>query len=257
MILLKRFTQELRQRVNAPENTLIPWNATLPFGLLIMYLIVFFASLVFISTLEEVDFDAAEPRILAYAALMSSLLMLVFTVQYTENSLARWNSLQKKKLRYREVVALTPSQNTPLWGILLGSFSLAIALDVVGFIIGVPDTSLPIPLDGLHPDDGLPFLAAVLAIALIRPFVEGLIFYGVLYPANIKRMSHVQAILFSAMLFAILHYILDTREWWGFVVPLVLGLTAGIVRAATQSSQTAIGTCMMFGIFAALRALIV
>jgi membrane protease YdiL (CAAX protease family) len=224
-----------------------------------MYLIVFFASLLFISTLEDVDFDAAEPRVLAYAALMSSLLMLVFTIQYTENALIRWKSQQKKAPtpRYREVLTLTPSINTPLWGILLAAFSVAVAVDVVGFISGVPETSLPIPLDGLHPDDGLPFLAAVLAAAFIRPVVEGLLFFGVLYPANIKRMSHWQAILFSAMIFAVLHYILDTREWWGFIVPLVLGLSAGIVRAATQSTQTAIGTCVMFGIFAVLRALIV
>jgi membrane protease YdiL (CAAX protease family) len=255
--LFTRFTKELLKRINTPETVTAPWGFPLAIALVVMYLIIFFLCLLFISTLSDTALESPEPRILAYTALMSALLMLVLAVQYTENAIAKARADKKKIPSYSEVLALVPSKNTPLWGILLSAFAIATATDVIGFMVGVPENSLPMPLDGLSRNDRLPFLAAVLAVMLVRPITEELIFRGGLYTASIKQLAHVQAVLLSAGLFTVLHFMLDTDIWWGLVYPLVLGLTASIVRAMTQSTQMAIGTHLMFALFVVLRALII
>jgi membrane protease YdiL (CAAX protease family) len=84
--------------------------------------------------------------------------------------------------------------------------------------------------------------------------VEELIFRGILYPALIKFRSPLEAIGLSALLFALMHFIIDPEFlWWGFVLPLIIGVCAGMARAATQSTLAAIGTHAMFGLFLVLR----
>ncbi|MFP4321809.1 MAG: CPBP family intramembrane glutamic endopeptidase [Anaerolineales bacterium] len=251
-MLLKRSLARLQSRVHSPENATVPWGQILPGGLVLMYILVFFLSIVFTSTAADAPLDERQPEVLVAATLMHALIMLLLTVQYIQRALDGDTTSQS----IWQALRLTPTQNTPIWIAMLYAFLIAILLDVVGLVLGTGET-LPLPLDGLGTDDVFVFAMAALVVVILRPIVLEIIFRGVLYPALLKQMSAPPAILLSSVVYAVLSFALDPGYiWWGVVYPLVVSLVAGVARAATKSTQVAIGMHMMFGLFIVLRALL-
>lgn len=253
--MIRRALQNLLTRIAVPEPVAPPWGLPLALGLATMYLVVFFLAYFFVSTLQDVEFDAFDPSALAWGSLLATLLMGVLLWQYINNALVK--SSRKTKLTFPQALMLNPPQETPLYAVMLIAFGTVILVDVIGLALGVAEDSLPLPIQGLRLEDGAPFWVAVVAIIVTRPIIEELIFRGALYGALAKSAeSNVQAVLISAGAFTALHFVLDSQLWWGIAYPLALGLVAGATRAATKSTLAAIGVHAMFGIFIVLRAIL-
>lgn len=252
--MIKRSIQTLLMRVRQPETIQPPWNWPFGVGMALMYLVVLLAALLLTTSLFD---ESPEPDIFARANLIGCVLAGILIYQYV--TMALYKAKEAKAIHREwglmEILHLNPSQNTPQTFVALTAFTVVILTDVIGFITGVPSDSLPRPLLGLEENSG-DFLIGVLVMIAARPVVEETIFRGILYPALRKQMQPFLAILVSALVFAGLHVLLDSDVWWGGVYPLVLGLTAGMARAATQSTRSAIMTHVMFGVFMMLRAII-
>lgn len=258
LTMIKRAVQLLLERVRQPEALLPPWNWPFGMGMVVMYLVVLLAALLFTASLADAPIDEPfEPDIFARANLIGCLLVGVLIYQYVSIAFykAQENKQINQNLRPVEVLHLTPSQNTPLAFVALIAFTIVIVTDVIGFIVGVPSDSLPRPLLGLK-EGSSEFLVGVLVVVAARPIVEEIIFRGILYPALRKQFQPFLSIGLSALAFVVLHILLDSDFWWGGIYPLVLGITAGIARASTKSTQSAIITHVMFGLFMMLRAII-
>lgn len=259
-LLLRRSIQTLLARVRQPEKIVPPWGWPLGIGLAAAYLIVFFVSLLLTTNSSDVAFNEnPEPGVLAWAHLIACLLTTILIYQYVSSAFykAQDNKQISIKLRLAEALHLTHSENTPLGFVALFAFSIAIIADVVGSILGAPFESLPRPLSDLSIEENLgQFVIGVLVVVAARPLVEELIFRGILYPGLLKQFAPIQAVGISALVFTAVHFLLDSHWWWGLGYPLTLGITAGLARGATKSTQAAIITHMMFGIFIMLRAII-
>jgi len=256
--MIKRSVKLLIHRARLPETITVPWGWGLAAFLWASYLVLFFMALLFVSTLADADFAEPEARVLARAALLSGVLLLLVVLQYTNHALtqARHDQQITGDLPLTQVLYLSPTQNTPLWGVMFMAFIIAASLDLVGVLAGMAENTHPLPLHNLDIQDGSNFLLVAALLLVVRPLAECLLFQGVVYPALLKIASPLQAIGLTALVFAVLHYAIDTQfVWWGFVVPLVLGLVAGLARATTKSNQTTIGVYMMFGLFILLRAI--
>jgi membrane protease YdiL (CAAX protease family) len=232
----------------------------LPIALVVIEGLLFFAALLFISYWRNSDLSAPDPLTLLWTAFLSSALTIIVTFQYvTGYILAQREEKRLKNDRtVMEWLGLGPSRNTPLWVILLGAMALAVILDTLGLVLGVTETSLPIPLMGINEAvDPFAFFVAALVLVILRPIADELIFRGVLLPALLPLMRPFYAVLASAGLYGLLHFALDPQfVWWGLVLPCVVGLLAGVARLTTQSTQTAIGVSAMFGLWAVLRAIV-
>lgn len=256
--MIKRSIQTLLARVRQPETIVPPWNWPFGVGMVMIYLVVLLAALLFTASFSDAPLDESpEPDIFARANLIGCVLAGILIYQYVTMALYK---AKEAKAVHREwglmdILHLNPSQNTPQTFVALTAFTVVILTDVIGFIAGVPSDSLPRPLLGLEENSG-DFVIGVLVMIVARPIVEEIIFRGILYPALRKQMQPFLAIFLSALAFAGLHVLLDSDVWWGFVYALVLGLTAGLARAATQSTRSAVMTHVMFGVFMMLRAVI-
>ncbi|MBZ0308301.1 MAG: CPBP family intramembrane metalloprotease [Anaerolineae bacterium] len=256
--MIKRSVQTLLMRVRQPETIPPPWNWPFGAGMAVMYLVVLLAALLFTTSLSDSPIDEfPEPDIFARANLIGCILAGILIYQYVTMALYRAKETKSTHREWSliEILHLNPSINTPQTFVALTAFTVVIVMDVLGFIAGVPSDSLPRPLLGLEETSG-DFLIGVLAMIVTRPIVEEIIFQGILYPSLRKQMPPFLSILITTLVFAGLHLLLDSDIWWGGVYPLVLGLTAGLARAATQSTRSAIMTHVMFGVFMMLRAVI-
>jgi membrane protease YdiL (CAAX protease family) len=248
--MTKSFRQ-LLERVRAPEANLPPWEFPLGVMLGIAYLLSIFGATLIVATMMDADVEALEPKVLAYSHLLACILILVLVFQYITTSLARAEANQTPA----EAIRFVPSINTPYWIISFYAFAVAILTDTVGLAIGVSLESLPVPLERLSTDDVIPFFAAATVVVILRPIAEEVILRGVLYTGLLHQMSAVPAIVLTALASTAIHFLFDAEYvWWGVVQPFVIGMTAGIIRAATQSTQMAILAHAMFGVFVVLRA---
>lgn len=258
--MIQRSIQRVLARVRQPEKLPALWNWPLGVGLAVAYLIVLFAALLFTTSAADTPLDGSpEPGVLAWSNLIGCALTGVLIYQYV--STAFYNAQDSKKIplqtRLANAMGFIPSQNTPLAFVALAAFTIVVLVDVVSFIVGVPFDSLPRPLLDLSLEEDLgQFIIGLLVVVIARPIIEEIIFRGILYPALVKKMDAVQAVGITALVFALVHFVLDSSLWWGLVYPLLLGLTAGIARGATKSTYAAILTHLMFGLFIMLRAII-
>ncbi len=255
--MIKKYLKLLQQQLQTPELRRVPWEVLgLPVFLGVVYLIAFFMSFFLLNTLLE---DRPEPTIMLGTSLLSGLLLIGFTFQYTGVSIrqAREDKRIKGDVRLTEWLALDAPMEIPLWGMAMVGFSLAVLVDTIGLVLGVPPLSLPIPLADISEDELSLFSLAAFTLLIVRPLAAELIFRGVWYPALVKQMPPLYAVGVSSLVFAILQYLTDPQYlWWGFFTPLAIGICTGIARAASKSTQTALVIHMMFSLFIILRAIL-
>lgn len=257
--MIKQSLRQLLYNIRQDESPLPPWGVGLALGLVVIYLIVIGLSLIFAASSAGVSLEDANPSVIAWAGVLAHVVSIFIIFQYVSVAYDRAidSGELSKNTTLQTAVRLVPSETTPTWGVVMMALIIAIFADVVSLAVGVPTTSLPLPMDGLQPSDGFPFLMAALVIVILRPIVVETLFRGVLYGALIKQFKASTAIIVTVIGSAVLTYALDpTYLWWGGIYPLVTGTVAALARAGTKSLLVAIGVHMMFGLFVVLRALL-
>ncbi len=252
-------------KVRLPEPYLPPWGMRLAFGTVIMFVVALFLGLLITTTIREDDPTDAQALSIIMGAAIGSVMALTLAYQYSSGVILK---KQESSKRYQQTVAqslgLIPSRSRPFWIASLSALAVAIVLDTVTLILGKSDTSLPLGLDRMDDADALTWIMALVVFIVLRPVAEEVIFRGILYPVMVKRtQDNLQAVVWSAVIFA-LFYFVQAFNWeiswevsyWSLAYPLMLGLTAGIVRAHTKSTTAAILANAMFGLFLIMKALL-
>ncbi|MGH9407486.1 MAG: lysostaphin resistance A-like protein [Terriglobia bacterium] len=148
------------------------------------------------------------------------------------------------------------------WGPMTGRTIVRFAAVGIGMTIVIesipiflPDTT-KFPLERMFSSAGASYALAAFAIA-IAPFMEELVFRGVLFSIFEARVGLIFAVVATAVLFAALH-IPEYRGAWDhlfliFVVGLVLSVTRGLTRSLAPSVIIHItyNSCLMILLFLA------
>ncbi len=257
--------KSILKKVRLPEPYLPPWGMRLAFGTVVMFVVALFLGLLITTTIREDDpSDAQAPSIIMGAAI-GSVMALTLAYQYSSGVvLKKQESSKNYKQTVVQSLGLIPSRSRPLWIASLAALAVAIALDTLTLILGKSDTSLPLGLDRMDDANTLTWIMAAVLFGGLRPIAEEVIFRGTLYPVMVKRFQdNVQAVVGSAVVFA-LFYFVQAFNWdiswevsyWSLTYPLILGLTAGIIRAHTKSTTAAIFANAMFGLFLMMKAIL-
>jgi membrane protease YdiL (CAAX protease family) len=154
----------------------------------------------------------------------------------------------------------------PLPFVLFIVFGVAIALDLLSVVLTQTSTRAPElaafnTLEATFPDWALAF---VLMVA-VQPVAEELVFRGVAWSSLRSLMGGWGGWLACAGVYATFHYLAYPPMlaqgglvplWYGFVLPLMEGLTIGAVRAQTSSTRAAMVAHAAFGLFAVVKLLV-
>jgi membrane protease YdiL (CAAX protease family)/NAD-dependent dihydropyrimidine dehydrogenase PreA subunit len=121
-------------------------------------------------------------------------------------------------------------------GALLATWAFSLMYRAIALQLGwTPPASDSPSLTVLFGSDATGVLLTVLMVVLVGPFVEELLFRGVLLTALDERLGGVAAILLSAPIFAMLH-----GSLWSFVPLTFLGVALGWLTLSRRSVWPAI-----------------
>lgn len=104
-------------------------------------------------------------------------------------------------------------------------------------------------------------LGAIFVI-LVQPFVEGVIFFGILQPRLRTNLGGYAGWLLTSLLYMTYYGLIygarmggSLNLWYGFIFPLLVALVIGAIRIQTQSTRSAIAGLIGIG-FSALMVLL-
>jgi membrane protease YdiL (CAAX protease family) len=239
------------RRLQAQESP-PPWSALTGLGFVVAYVVLLIAGQIVAITLSGSRFDAPSPGALSVGALLGSLVAAGGIVQWARRRLpAPWID----RLRLRS--GLRP----PVFVIVLIGLGAAWAIDLVGVLLKLKgDDIVPPALSALSGPIGIAWILAAILAVVAQPVAEGLVFAGVLYPALAHTLrNNVLASLVVAIIYAVISAaFLSTGAgtWYAIIQPFLMVLVMSLVRAYTQSTQSAIVARVLFGLFFVLTALI-
>ncbi len=212
-------------------------------------LIANFAALAIYAALRPLVGWPLTPGLMAqntFFLLAAQLLFYVFLLGYIyllvvfHYRLRFWQGLKWRRLDRRGVV------NYILLGILV-----TVAIQLVPNVL--PDKS-DFPLQRLFSSPASSYAIAAFAV-LVAPFMEEIIFRGVLFSAFESRIGLRSAVVITALLFAALH----VPEYWGawdhvfliFLVGLIFSLARGLTGSLAPSFvlHATYNACLMIGLF--------
>jgi membrane protease YdiL (CAAX protease family) len=148
-----------------------------------------------------------------------------------------------------------------LFVVVLIGVGAAWAIDLIAVLLRVKgDQVVPPVLDILRSPIGVMWVIAAIFAIVLQPLAEGLIFYGVLYGALARDIrNNLATCLIIALIYAIVSAAIlsaGAQPWYLIVQPFLMALVVGLVRAYTQSAQSAAVARALFGLFFVLSALI-
>ncbi|MDE2853710.1 MAG: CPBP family glutamic-type intramembrane protease [Chloroflexota bacterium] len=152
-----------------------------------------------------------------------------------------------------------------------GELALPLAL-IIGLAIGLTLDLIAILTAGRFLPDaqiwalqtgGLPSLAlAALLLVVLQPLAETLVFHAILLPRLRWRLGHWLGLAITAAVYAGLHYLIffqtsdaNFLRWHGLVLPMLLGISFGLLKVFSQSSLVALIARMGAGLIFLLTAL--
>lgn len=270
--MIRSIIREIQQ----PEIGHIYWGLPLPFGMLASYAIAILAlGILPVTTLRDVDIDQPDAFSLFMAGIIAGLVMTWVIVRNMWSAIIDLQEEAKHDRSKREAARSTTvrgllrvqasSQFTqrPIWAYWLLGLAVIIMVDAVALAAGRSD-SLPLGLDRLDGAAWYTWLLGAVLLLGVRPVVEQLIFQGILYPVLARQFDdNMMAVLLTSAAFALFYFaqvVGSNSSWavtyWGIVFPFMLGLCAGVARAASKSTIGAIGVQSTAGLFLMLSATI-
>lgn len=230
---------KLFKRLGQAESPAPPW------GLGTALLMIVIATLtMIIGTFITLSLQPNAP----HALILGWTLGGIVTVIYTLSSLRQ----------HRDTLRLDGNY-TRLYLVLLFSIGMALLIDTINLISG-PATTVSAELSllaGTQPGVFAIFVAAIFML-VVQPLSEELIFRGVLFPAARQVMGGWLGWLVSGAASGVFHLVMYTSTesvTQGFIFPMLMGLTLGMIRAYTHSTRAAIVAHAGFGLFALLKLL--
>ena len=157
----------------------------------------------------------------AFYGLLFGTLLALFRLQYDRPF---WRSLGW---------VATPVR---LHSMVTSGVSLAIAVLLLGSLIGTPRTENP--LTALLKDPTSLILVAIFG-TIVAPVCEELIFRGFLQPLLVRSLGVVAGILATALPFGLLHFQEYGNSWRHVVLISLSGVGFGLMRHATGSTRAA------------------
>jgi len=185
---------------------------------------------------------ATNPIFLVSAQALSYVMILLFiyVLVGVHYGLPFWSALKWRKMGWRR-------------GLRLFAAGILMAFGVLGASALVPDKK-PFPLEQMFNSPAAAYTVAAFAI-LIAPFMEELIFRGILFTFFERHAGLRFAVISTALLFAALH----VPEYWGAwthaLLILVVGVVFSLTRGWTDSLvpsiilHVAYNTCLMTLLF--------
>lgn len=204
----------------APGSRVYP-NLPQAFGLLgivILLLTLLSVPIQFIGT--ALEFSAAQqPLVLAIANTVAIGLTLLWGVKRANAS-------------WREVFPLTPINSSLLLPMMLTIIGMNILLsecdNLLRLVLPVPEWLADLMKGLFDPSKGI--WASVLALVIVAPVTEELLFRGLILRGLLGTFTVRQALLFSALLFALLH-----MNPWQFISAAIAGVLFGWWFVETRS----------------------
>lgn len=265
-------SRSILKAIQQPEIGRTLWNVPLPFWICVQYLIAIVGlGLLPVATARDVDLSEPDAFTLFAAGIIGGVVILwvivrnIWSAIVDELEEARTNPSKKEEaeaLSVSGLLRLNDSVGRPLWIVILFGFASMIGVDALSLILGRGGV-LPLGLDRIEEDMLEAWVAATILFVIVRPLTEQLIFQGILYPALVKHLDdNVLSILITAAAYAVFSFILvgGSGGWltayWGILFPFMLGIVAGVARATTKSTWSAIGVHSLTGLFILLSAAI-
>lgn len=113
----------------------------------------------------------------------------------------------------------------------VGGAAMSLALQVVSHFLPIPKE---MPIDDFFKTQSGVWLMAIYG-TLIAPFAEELFFRGLLYPALVRKIGMIPAVLITGLTFALIHASQLGWSWAALSVLACVGLALTLVRAFARS----------------------
>jgi membrane protease YdiL (CAAX protease family) len=242
------FFAQLGQRYAPP-----PWSlfeAGLAFGVLLI-------GLLLIGTVIAANLSPDNATLTPQGQVIGWLVGLTLAAAFV---LVRWRSSTEKFAALRLVGITAQSERSLVLVFMLGigmglTANLSAALGSNGHFETIA------PLQGIYTSFALPsVLLGSLFALIVQPAAESLIFFGVIQPRLRATCGAYGGLLLTAVLYAATYYLVyGVRAgvvlnpfWYGFVAPLICGLTLGVVRVWLRSTRAALVAHVGAGVVAVL-----
>jgi len=232
--------QRLQLREVAPD-----WSTSTGLIFAGAYIVLVIAGQVLAATISGSPYIAPSPGAIAAGTLLGSLVTIIGIVQWARRRVGE---------TWTESLRLRPPLKPSLTLIALIALGAAWATDLVGLVLRLRTIqTVPLVLARLNGPVNLTWIATAALAIVIQPIVEGLVFAGVLYPALARDSKNnlLAAALCAAVYGLASLFVLSAGSgvWYGLMQPFIMALFMVLVRAYTQSTQSAIVARAMFGLF--------
>ncbi|HLY27339.1 MAG TPA: CPBP family glutamic-type intramembrane protease [Aggregatilineales bacterium] len=226
------------------------WSLVLALFFVAAFVVAWIAGQIIVSTLAGEAIPSANS--LAVGGLVGCVAIALAVLLWARRSTSDW----------ADALHLRQPRNPPLFLVVLIGLAAAWAIDLVAVLLKLKgDLFIPPLYDTLAQPIGSAWVAVALFTIVFQPVAEGLVFYGILYPALVRDTnSNLIAVLLVAVVYAVVNgAILSGGQggpWFALAQPFLMALIVGLVRAYSKSTQSAIVARSLFGLFIVLAALI-
>lgn len=233
-------------------ETPVNWSLLLALFFVLAYAILWIAGQIIMTTLSGTN-GVPTSDTLALGALIGSVVIIIGTIQWAQ---------RRSKGDWFNWLKLSQPKTPAVFVVVLTGLAAAWAIDLIGVLLRLKtDQVIPPVLETLHEPINATWVVVAIFAIVVQPLVEGLVFGGLLYPALARDLhNNIVACLLTALIYALVNASILTGgtadPWYSLVQPFLMLLVVALVRAYTQSTQSAIVIRVFFGVFFVLAAVI-
>ncbi len=238
-------------RIQAPE-TPPGWSLMMALFFLAAFVVLWIAGQIVGVTLSGDLLTAPGAGTLAFGALLGCVVTSFGIVQWAQ---------RRVQGGWLAALRLFQPPDPPVFLVVLVGLGAAWTIDLAGIVLKAKgDQLVPPILAALVGPIGPSWVAAALLAIVVEPLAEGLVFAGILYPVVAQEVkNNVLASVIVAAVYTIVTLTIlagGASPWYVVIQPFLMALVMLLVRAYSQSTQSAIVARALFGLFFVLSALI-
>ena len=244
--------QSLMQRLSAPEEENPPWDWLQTSNVVFIYLIAVVLIGTTIAQFVSSDTSIVSPSFLLLGWVVGNVIALVFVWINRRSSTESRQALKLDKL------------GLPMLYLVLIGVALGLTVDILVAAGGQQFSPIP-PLIGVSVEGAGAWLLGILLVVIIRPIVDEIVFRGVLLPKLRYVVGPWRGLIISALIYGGMSFLIyglsnnltgSARQWYGLILPFVLGFGLSLVRVYTDSTRASIVAHMGAGMIFVLTALV-